>query len=85
MSRRRFLREGAAAGTLTLTAGGFLLVRRRKARAKINSRMLQDALRSLAGNSLKELQTLPVRAREDLNQVENIPAEVGSELDAAWA
>jgi hypothetical protein len=68
MNRRRFLREGIAGGAMAVGAGGFLLVRRSNARAEMNSRLLNDALPPLTSSSLRELQTLPVRAREEVRR-----------------
>jgi hypothetical protein len=140
MNRRWFLREGIAGGALAIGTGGFLYLRRSHARVEVTSRMLDDAVPALASNSLRELETLPHRAREEirryfhgkclnvegfvthlcsdefaerlgrcntqedretcflqafcgrvasddeiLNRVEAIAAEVGGELDLAWA
>jgi hypothetical protein len=140
MNRRRFLRAGAASGALAVGAGGYLFLHREQARAAATTRMLDAALPPLAGNALRELNTLPARAREEvkryfhgkclnvegfvtrvcsdgfrdglgrcrtdaerdarflvafcgrvateteiLNQVETIAADLGAELDAAWA
>ncbi len=68
MNRRRFLREGIAGGAIVLGAGGFIFFRRQWVRAEVTSRMLEGALPALASNSLKELQTLPVRAREQISR-----------------
>lgn len=68
MNRRRFLREGIAGGAIALGAGGFLFVRRTQARADMTSRLLDDALPPLSGNGLRELNTLPVRGREEIRR-----------------
>jgi hypothetical protein len=68
MNRRRFLREGIAGSGLALGTGGFLFIRRNQARGEATARMLDDALPTLAQNSLKELQRLPVRAREEIRR-----------------
>lgn len=68
MNRRRFLREGIAGGTIALGAGGFLFARRSQARADMTSRLLDDALPPLSSNGLRELNTLPVRAREEIRR-----------------
>ena len=68
MNRRRFLREGIAGGAIALGAGGYLFVRRSQARAAMSSHMLDDALPPLSSNSLRELNTLPVRAREEIRR-----------------
>jgi hypothetical protein len=68
MNRRRFLREGIAGGAIALGAGGFLYFRRSQARADMTSRMLDDALPPLSSNALRELNTLPVRAREEIRR-----------------
>jgi hypothetical protein len=68
MNRRRFLRQGIAGGAIALGAGGFLFVRRSQARAAVASEMLNDALPRLMANSGKELNALPVRAREEIKR-----------------
>jgi hypothetical protein len=68
MDRRRFLWQGVGLGGLTLGTGGFLFVRRSQARSAMTSRMLDDALPPLAAKDLKELESLPVRAREEIRR-----------------
>jgi hypothetical protein len=68
MNRRHFLREGIAGGTVVLGAGGFLLFCRSQARAAVVSRLLDDAVPVLAGQSLTEQQSLPARAREEMRR-----------------
>jgi hypothetical protein len=68
MDRRRFLQRGIAGGAVALGAGGLLFVRRAQARSAMVSRMLDDALPPLSSNSLGELKTLPVRAREEMRR-----------------
>jgi hypothetical protein len=67
MNRRRFLLcGGAGAAALLLAAGGrgALLVRRHYLRAALSDRLLSEALPPLTAIGLRELQTLPGRARE---------------------
>ena len=66
MNRRHFLGGGVACGALAI--GGFLFVRRNQARADTANRMLDDALPALTKGSLKELQTLPALARDDIKR-----------------
>src|SRR5437588_2416748 len=68
MNRRRFLRESAVGGALLLGGGGYFFFRRSQARAAMTSRLLADALPSLAASSLGELSKLPVRAREEIRR-----------------
>ena len=68
MYRRRFLREGVAGGVLALGTGGFLYGRRHQARAAVASDLLNDALPSLTAGSNKELNSLPVKAREEIKR-----------------
>ena len=71
MDRRHFLRSGIAggvSGVVALGAGGVLLVRRNNARAEMNTRLLNDALPPLTSGSLRELQSLPVRCREEIRR-----------------
>jgi hypothetical protein len=140
MNRRTFVKSSLAAGAVGLGAGGFLFIRRNQARAAVQAGMLTDALPALTDQSLDQLKTLPVQAREEirryfhgkclnvqsfvghicssafqeqlagchtpeeretcfmlafcgrvtseveiLNRVETIAAEVGRDLDTAWA
>jgi hypothetical protein len=140
MNRRRFLRASVASGAVALGTGGYLFLHRQQARAAATTRMLDAALPPLTVNALRELNTLPARARDDvkryfhgkclnvegfvtrvcsddfrdgldrcrtdaerdacflvafcgrvateaeiLNQVETIAADLGAELDSAWA
>ncbi len=66
MDRRRFLREGVAGGVIAVGAGGFMFARRSDARAEMNSRLLADSMPPLANSSLRQLQTLPARGREEI-------------------
>jgi hypothetical protein len=68
MNRRRFLWEGIAGGAIALGAGGFLFIRRNQARSAVASSLLNDALPRLTANSGKELNALPVRAREEIKR-----------------
>ncbi len=68
MHRRRFLREGVAAGVLAAGAGGFLFVRRGQARAAVAAGLLADALPPLAATYSKELNALPARGREEIQR-----------------
>lgn len=68
MNRRNFLREGVAGGVLAIGGGGWLFFRRNQARADMNNRLLDDALPSLTSSSQKQLQSLPVRGREEIKR-----------------
>lgn len=68
MNRRRFLREGVAGGVLAVGGGGLLFFRRNQARADMNTRLLGDALPPLTNGSLRQLQSLPVRGREEIRR-----------------
>jgi hypothetical protein len=66
MNRRRFLRTGITG--IALGAGGFLFARRGRIRADITSRMLDDALLPLSNNAVREMNTLPALAREEIRR-----------------
>jgi hypothetical protein len=68
VNRRRFLGQAMAGGALALGTGGFLVVRRSQARAAFTSSMLDDALPPLTRQSLRELTTLPGRARDEIRR-----------------
>ena len=72
MNRRHFIRTGVACGVLGVVGAGggtaFLFVRRNQARAETTSHMIDDALPVLNESSLKELQTLPARARDEIKR-----------------
>ena len=68
MNRRRFLWAGMVGSGLTLGVGGLLSIRRKQARAAVSSRMLEEALPPLSSNAFKELQTLPLRASEEIQR-----------------
>lgn len=68
MQRRRFLRGGLTAAVTAVGAGGFLFFRRNNARAELNNRLLVDALPLLSSDSTRQLQTLPVRCREEIKR-----------------
>lgn len=68
MNRRRFLREGLAGGAIAVGAASFLFMRRSQVRAEMTSRMLDDALPPLSATSMRQLNTLPARAREEIRR-----------------
>ena len=68
MNRRHFLSGSVIAGGLAVGAGGFLFVRRTQARTELKERLLDEAMPPLTTNALRELQTLPARAREEIKR-----------------
>jgi hypothetical protein len=68
MNRRRFLLESVVGGAVALGAGGFLLFRQSQARANVASRLLDDAVPALVAQSLTELSSLPIRARDEVRR-----------------
>jgi hypothetical protein len=68
MNRRRFLREGLVGGALAAGAGGFLFARRSQARAALTSSLVDEALPPLTANSYRELNSLPARARGEIQR-----------------
>jgi hypothetical protein len=68
VNRRRFLGQAMACGALAIGAGSFLVVRRSQARAALAAGMLEGALPPLARQSLREMTTLPARAREEIRR-----------------
>lgn len=67
MNRRRFLHYGAAVAGGSFIAGG-LWARSDFARDTLRSRLLEDALATLTSASLRELQGLPIRGREEIRR-----------------
>jgi hypothetical protein len=64
MDRRRFVREGLAAGALAVGTGGLLFVRQARARGALRESLLADALPPLGAKCLHELQQFPSQARD---------------------
>jgi hypothetical protein len=68
MQRRQFLTRWLIGGGITAGAGAVALYRRHTAREELTSRLLEDALPTLAANASREIQTLPAQGREEIRR-----------------
>ena len=68
MDRRRFVRGALTASALAVGTGGLVFARRAIARHALREELLGAALPPLAAKSLRELDTLPIRARYEMTE-----------------